>query len=150
MSGIARRYADVPLEVKSEQRRTNYGSRIESGLARGLHLVGYPEAVVKVAWRPSPMADESSLWHMVSNKIAAGVPQAVALADTGLYDPAVIQSWLVDPEVDVDVTHRVAILADLAAAVQGIGQGVALGIMSQDDATTVVQTVIGRLLPQAA
>jgi hypothetical protein len=149
MSGIARRYADAPLEVKVGQRRSIYEARIASGLALGLHIVGFPDARVTVSWKPSPMTNDTATWHIVAAKIAAGVPQDVALAETGLYDPAVIKAWLADPEVDVDITHRLTLLADLAAAVQGLGQGVALGIMDEADAKMVVQTVVGRLIPQA-
>jgi hypothetical protein len=149
-SGESRRLADAPLEVKVGQRRSAYGERIGSGLSLALDLVGYPDATVTMQWHPSPMADDTTAWRVVAAKIASGVPQPVALADTGLYDPAVVQSWLQDPEVDVDITSRVTLLADLASAVQGIGQGVALGIISEPDAQLVVQTVIGRLIPQAA
>jgi hypothetical protein len=149
-SGESRRIADAPLEVKVALRRGIYGARLRATLELGLRVAGYGDAHVRVAWRPSPVADDTVTWGVATAKIGAGVPQDVALAETGLYDSLQVRSWLDDTQPDLDIAHRAAVLADIASAIQGIGQGVSLGVIGQAEAQAVIATVVGRLAPEVA
>jgi hypothetical protein len=147
-SGESRRIADAPLEVKVKLRRGMYGVGLESVLSAALRVLGY-EAVVRVKWAPSPVADDTLTWQVATAKIAAGVPAEVALVETGLYDLDTVRSWWDTDTEDqgMGIGRRISLLNEFAGAVSQLGQGVSLGLMSDEQAQAVVQQTIGALIP---
>jgi hypothetical protein len=145
-TGESRRIADAPLEVKVKLRRSVYGSGLESSLGAALRALGY-DAIVRVKWAPSPVADDTITWQVASAKMTAGVPPEVALTETGLYDPDVVHQWFNGNPEEMGLARRVTILSDLAAAVAQLSAGVAGGILDQDQARLVVAQTVNELVP---
>lgn len=144
-SGDSRRIADAPLDSKVGLRRPVYGSGLSSVLAAGLLSLGY-DASVRVRWKPSPVTDDAATWSVCEAKIRSGVPQDVALAETGLYEPDQVGRWMESDRAQMDVMHRVQLLADLAQGIQGIGQAVALDVMTPEQAQAAVASVLGPIM----
>lgn len=144
-SGESRRIADAPLEVKVKLRRDVYGADLAATLEACLASLGYAGAQVRVKWDPSPVADDTLTWTVCTEKIAAGVPVRVALLETGLYDEDEIDQWFdEDGRGQFDLSRQVDVLNRIASAIQGLGQGVALGILSQDRVDQIVERIIGQ------
>lgn len=145
-SGESRRIADAPLEVKVKLRRGLYGASLEAILGTALQALGY-EAIVRVKWAPSPVADDTITWQVVAGKINAGVPAEVALVETGLYDLDTVQAWLTAEQEDMSLSRRIGLLSQVSGAISELGQGVALGLLSDTQAQAVMQQTIGALIP---
>lgn len=147
-SGAALRAADAPLDAKTEDRQDYLTDELEAEAAFALKVCGLDDRRVSVRWKPAGIVDDVDTWQIVAAKVAAGVPQQVALTETGLYDPDTVGQWMQDAEVEMDVTRRVRVLADFAGAVAQLGQGVSLGLIDEAAARQVVDTTLGQLTPQ--
>lgn len=147
-SGAALRVADAPEASKADDRMEFFDGDLRDAMAFALRVAGFEDRKVDVRWKPAGIVDDVDMWTIVGQKIAAGVPTRTALAETGLYEQSEIDGWLSDASVEMDVARRVRLLGDVSYAVQGLGQAVTLGLMSEADAARIVQQTVGQLAPE--
>jgi len=147
-SGESLRVADAPLAAKAANRQDYIGDAAAQMGSLVLEVLGMPGRRVDVRWAPAGIVDDKATWDICQAKIAAGVPQRVALVETGLYDQDEVDGWLRDATAEMDVARRVAILSDVAGALGNIGQAVTLGLLTDAEATAVIGATIGQLTPQ--
>lgn len=86
-------------------------------------------------------------WNVVQAKIANGVPQRQALIDAGYKEDDVAQ-WLDDQRDALDLSRRVALLAQIATATQALGAAASLGVMTEQQVQHVIVSVLGDVLPE--
>jgi hypothetical protein len=146
-SGAALRVADAPEAAKTEDRQEFLDDELASAQEAALRLLGVEDPRVVVRWKPSGIVDDVDTWQIVAAKISAGVPVHVAIVDTGLYESDVVQQWLTDSQVEMDLARRIGLVAEMGGAVQQLSQGVALGLVPEDAARRLVEETIGQLVP---
>lgn len=83
----------------------------------------------------------------IAAKIANGVPQRQALIEGG-YAENDVDDWLSAREEELTLTRKIALLAQLGTAIQAIGMGVNLEVLTKDGANDIIATVLGELIPQ--
>lgn len=89
---------------------------------------------------------ESARWQVVAAKVAAGVPQKVALVEAGEKE-ADVDQWIADQADNLDMTRRVLLLTQIASAAQSLGSAVTLGVMNPEQVQQVIVGVLGDILP---
>jgi hypothetical protein len=96
---------------------------------------------VEVRWDAPESATGLSDWQMIEAKQKAGVPVDQTLIEAG-YDSEQVARWLDDQAEAMGLSHRVALLGQIGAAVQSIGSGVALGVLSAEAANQAIAMVL--------
>lgn len=89
---------------------------------------------------------EQAKWQVVAAKVAAGVPQRVALIQAGEKE-ADVDQWVDDQADSLDMTRRVQLLTQIAGAAQALGSAVTLGVMNPEQVQQVIIGVLGDILP---
>lgn len=79
-------------------------------------------------------------------KIANGIPQRQAFLEAG-YSETDVDGWLSDREEELGLARRITLLQQLGSAIQSIGMGVNLGVLTAPGANDIVATVLGELVP---
>lgn len=79
-------------------------------------------------------------------KIANGIPQRQAFLEAG-YSEADVDGWLSEREEELGLGRRIALLQQLGSAIQSIGMGVNLGVLTAPGANDIVATILGELVP---
>ena len=147
-SGEAMRVMDAPLLARVDNMQQYLNDSMQEAMTAVLAILGYQGRRVDVRWHPPGVVDDSLTWQLVDAKVRNGVPMDVALAETGLYEADQVRAWLADASVEMDVARRVGILGQVATAMQGLSQGVSLGLLSEQQAAAVVEATIGQLTPE--
>jgi hypothetical protein len=80
-------------------------------------------------------------------KIGNGVPQRQVFLEAG-YAQADVDAWLSENAEELTLSRKVALLVQIATAVQSLGMGVNLGVLTADGANDIVAAVMGELLPE--
>lgn len=141
ISGQSRREANAPLIAKVQARQRSFGATWAAAFAFALRLLGHEDLTVEVRWLPAEQINDAEGWTTLRSKIAAGVPRERALIEAG-YPPEVVQAWLADLDDDAELQRRVELLAALGDAVQKLGSGIALGAVTEEQVTTLLDTVL--------
>jgi hypothetical protein len=149
-SGAALRAADAPLDAKTEDRQDYLTDELKAAGSFALLVCGLEDRRVDVRWKPAGIVDDLDTWHIVAAKQSAGVPTEIALVETGLYEPDTVRAWLADSTPDMDVARRIGLLSQFAGAVAQLGQGVAMGLLDETAARTIVDSTISQLTPEGA
>lgn len=84
--------------------------------------------------------------NAMAAKIANGIPQRQAFLEAG-YSETDVDGWLSEREEELGLGRRIALLKDLASAIQSIGMGVNLGVLTAPGANDIVATILGELVP---
>lgn len=146
ISGEARQEAKAPLTAKVQARQRSFGATWEDAYEFALRLLGYDDVEVKVRWQPADQVTTAEGWAVVSAKIASGVPREIALIEAG-YPPEIVKAWLSDLSDDAELQRRVELLAGvrggLGDAVQKLGAGVALGVVTEQQVAMLLDSVLG-------
>lgn len=140
-SGEALRVANEPLNDKASKRMRSYGAVWADAYEFALQLMGIEEVTVSVQWRPIQQAAGADDWTVVAAKINNGVPVLQALMEAG-YPQDEVEKWLSD-ETGADLVRRVALLNAIGTAVQTLGAGVSLGVVSAEQVGGVIARVLG-------
>lgn len=82
----------------------------------------------------------------VAAKIANGVPQDVALIESG-YDEAAVKSWFADREQELTLGRKVQLFGQITQGLQQLGMAVGTDIISQESANLIVTELFSELLP---
>lgn len=140
-SGESLRVAEGPTTSKIEDRQEAYGEVWSEFYEFALHLLGLDDITVTVRWKPAETATGTEDWTTLGLKIANGVPVKHALMEAG-YPEDTVEEWLAD-ESGADLVRRVAILNSIGTAVQALGAGVGLGVVSEQQVGDIIARVLG-------
>jgi hypothetical protein len=133
--------ADAPLVKRTERFTTMFRSPLVEMAQFVLKVLGTKAPKVEVRWDAAQSATGLDDWQIIAAKQAAGVPIDQTLIEAG-YDPEQVARWLDAQGEAMDLGHRVDLLGKIGEAVQSIGSGVALGVVSQSDASRIIQMVL--------
>jgi hypothetical protein len=138
--------ADAPLSAKAGYLKKLQGSPISEEWLLAARIAGVKVSSVEARWTPSEPATTADDWATVNAKIEAGVPQRQALIDAG-NDPDTVDAWISDDQEALDLTRRVALLSQMAVAMQAMGQAVALGAIDAGSLQALIAQVMGDIEP---
>lgn len=150
-SGESRKAANEPLYEKAGSRQDSYGPVMEDAYEFALQLLGVTDVTVDVKWKPLQVAVGLEDWNIIQAKIGNGVPVRQALIEAG-YPEDEVDIWLVD-ETGADLVRRVALLNSIGTAIQAMSAGVAVGMVSPEQAGDIIARIIGAVgenLPRLA
>jgi hypothetical protein len=82
----------------------------------------------------------------ITAKINNGIPERVVLIEAG-YAEADVDEWLADRSEELSLGRRIALLQQMGSAIQSIGMGVNLGVLSEPGANAIVTAILGELIP---
>lgn len=143
-SGESRRVGSEVLYEKVNARRRRYQRVLADAYQFALQLAGVSEdVVVSVTWEPLAIATGTDDWNVVSAKISNGVPVDRALVEAG-YPEDDVKQWLLD-QSGADLVRRVALLNQVGTAVQTLASGVAVGMVSREQAADLIARVMGEI-----
>jgi len=140
-SGDARRAGNEVLYEKVGARHRTYGSTWGDAYEFALELLGMKDITVTVQWKPPEIATGADDWAVVEKKIALGVPVKQALMEAG-YPEDEVEKWLLD-QTGADLVRRVALLNSVGTAIQAMAGGVAVGLVSPEQAGDILSRIIG-------
>lgn len=135
-SGESVRSKEAPFTRKCRNRQLSFGSTHREVWVFNLRQLGIPDAVVDVRWVPAATIDDQAGWQTVGEKVRNGVPRAQALMEAG-YRKEQVDEWLAGSD-DAELSRRVEILATLADAAQKLGAAATLGVISNEQATSLL------------
>lgn len=138
-SGAATRADEAPLLKKCERHEKNFGAVITDALEFAMRILGY-DVEVAIRWAPGQSIDDLEGWQTANEKIKAGVPVRQALLEAG-YSAEQVDGWLYDHNED-DMRRRIDVLVQLGQAVQSLGAGVALGVLTAQNVADVIASVM--------
>lgn len=140
-SGESLKVAEAPLN----KRVMRFGTMFKAPLTEfGLFVLkirGVRGVKIEVRWDAPESATGLDDWTMIAAKQAAGVPQDQTLVEAG-YDAEQVKRWLDDKAEAMSLASRVTLLGQIGAAVQSIGSGVALGVLSAEAAQSAITMVL--------
>lgn len=140
-SGESRRVESEVLYEKVDNRKKSYGATWADAYEFALELVSVGDVEVDVKWKPTATASGLDDWNIVQAKITNGVPVLTALTEAG-YPEDEVQKWLSD-ETGADLTRRVNLLVQIGTAVQSLGAGVGLGVVSAEQVGGIIARILG-------
>lgn len=148
-SGESLKTADAPLTEKANDWKEQHleGALIQH--ARLCLLMGGKDVGdngILVAWEPSETATTKDEWETVKLKQDLGVPQGQTLVEAG-YETETVEEWLNQEAEALDTFRRVELITKVAEAVQGLGSGVALNVITEEQARAVVDRLLGSAAP---
>ena len=147
-SGESLRVADAPLMSMVKTVQLYFDDAAQTSMSNVLTILGFPDHKVDVRWTPPGIVDDMTTWQLVQLKVANGVPPRIAFAETGLYDQTEIDGWFSDPDGEMDIARRIALLSQVGTAMTGLAQGVAVGAIDQGQVRAIVDATLGQLAPE--
>lgn len=138
-SGAAADADEGPLLKKCEVHEKEFGGELTNALEFAMQVLGHPVEVA-VRWQPGQSLDDLEGWQTANEKIKAGVPVRQALLEAG-YTSTQVDEWMYDHDEN-DMKRRVELLVQLGAAVQSLGAGVALGVVTAENVADVIASVM--------
>lgn len=140
-SGESLKVAEAPLN----KRVMRFGTMFKAPLAEFalfvLKIRGTKGVKVEIRWDAPESATGLDDWTMIAAKQTAGVPTDQTLVEAG-YDADQVARWLDADAEAMSLANRVALLGQIGAAVQSIGSGVALGVLSAEAAQEAIMLVL--------
>lgn len=140
-SGAALRTAEAPLVGKVSKRQGVYGGTLTDVFVYALKMLGFDGVSVQIGWEPAGTVTDTEGWAVVEAKRRNGVPARVALSETGYTDEQ-IDGWL-DSFEGVDLANRVQMLLMIGQAMQALGAGIGLGVVSEPTVQALIDKVLG-------
>lgn len=143
LSGIARDKADGPLKEKVKDAKTYLEDFWRSvwELALKMDGVGNP-GQIDLLWAPPEVIADPEWWETAQLRQEMGVPQRQILLEAN-YLPEDVDKWLKDQSDGMALAAQVQLLERIGAAVQALGSGVAVGLMSVEAAAAAIERVTG-------
>jgi hypothetical protein len=146
-SGEALRVADAPTTRKVNNRSKSYGATWSDAYTLALKMLGITDVQVLVKWAPAFTITDSEGWAVVQQKVQAGVPQDVALTETG-YTQEEVDGWREQEADAIGLTQRIQMLEQIAGAAQALGAASSLGVLTPDQVQLVIVSLLGDMLPE--
>lgn len=140
-SGESLKVAEAPLNKRAHRFATMFTSPFSEVALFVLKVRGVRATSVDVRWDAFESATGVDDWTVIAAKQSAGVPVDQTLIEAG-YESEQVARWMDDQAEAMDIGHRVDLLGKIGAAVQSIGSGVALGVVSQEEASKIISLVL--------
>jgi hypothetical protein len=149
-SAESRRAANEPTDKKAEDRQQRVGSSASKMFSFSLHVVQrpgtpYTKEVAKkvdVRWASPGVVSDLEGWETVKAKVEAGMPLRVAILEAGYTAEQCDQWGLTSDTSDAPLRAQIAILTELAQALQGLGTGVSLEILEAKDVKGIIDDIV--------
>lgn len=141
-SGESLKVADAPLTKDVEDLEAMLLAPVVETWTTVLELREMTVARVDVRWAPVESSTGQSDWETAQAKQAAGVPRGQTLVEAG-YEAAQVEEWHTEEAAALDLQNRVYLMGAIGDAIQRIGAGVGLGVLSQEQATAIIGRLVG-------
>lgn len=148
-SGSALQKKDAPFQDKVRDRQRWFRATMRELWRFALKLRGItlaPGQQIDVRWEPPEVAGDTETWTVADLKRQAGVPTRQILLELG-YQPDQVDEWLDETGEDMALAGRVNLLLTIAEAVQRLGTGIGFGILTKENASDIIEAVIGQVVP---
>jgi hypothetical protein len=146
-SGEALRVANAPVDAKIEARQDAFGAAEADAYTLALKMLGITDVQVQVKWAPAQVVTDAEGWGVVEMKQRNGVPQKVALMETG-YTSEQIDGWLEDMQDAIGLEKRLEMLGSFSSSAQSLGAAASLGVLTDDQVQLVLISLLGDMLPE--
>lgn len=143
-SGEAIRGLDAPFLAKILDRQARYDPELQDAYELALRMLGILGVAVDVRWVPAAPVNDLNGINVLKGKRDLGVPTEVLLNEMG-YPDEQIDVWLKDLN-GADFERRVAMLVQIGTAVQTLGAGVTLGVVSDVQMQALIARLLGNLM----
>lgn len=143
-SGESLKVADAPLTDDVEWLQVLQTGPIRDEWMFALKVLKVKATSVQVAWKPVQSATSLDDWTIIAAKQAAGVPVEQSLQEAG-YRPEQVSEWLDADAEAATLAQRVALLGQIGTAIRDMSSGVALGVLSEQDANAAVKLVLAQI-----
>lgn len=147
-SGEAARELKSSETKKVKNRQDRYDSTWQDAYELALRMFGITGVAVDVRWVPADSINDLNGLNVLKAKRELGVPNEVLLNEAGYPDDQV-QEWLADLN-GADFAQRVAMLVQIGTAVQTMGAGVTLGVVSEPQMQALITRLLGNLMQGTA
>lgn len=144
-SGESLKVADAPLTKKVERREAMFKSPIQETWLFALMLLGQTVDRLDIRWVPVEASAGKTDWEIAQAKQDAGVPRHQALVETG-YEAEQVEQWMADEGSALDLVRRVELIGLMADAIQRLGSGVGLGVLSPEQASAIIDRIVGEAI----
>ncbi|WP_410644511.1 hypothetical protein [Amycolatopsis sp. lyj-346] len=139
-SGESLKTANEPLDNKARRRRTAFDPTWRGFYGFMLKILGQEDAPVTLTWAPIESTDKTTKLNQAKQEQEVGVPVGQSLMGLG-YKPDDVKRWLDDG--DGGLPQRIAMVAQLGAAVGDFASAVAAGLMDQATVQQVIAKLVG-------
>ena len=144
LSGAAQRAADKPQRDRELDRKLYLEGFWREVWQTALAMDGTEAGTVSVQWAPGEVNTDPDWWATAQIRLAMGVPLRQILMEAN-YLPDEIKEWLdQDGSEEAALDQRIARLTALGEALQGIGTAQALGVVSADQVSALVNQIMGQ------
>lgn len=144
-SGESRRRAESPLVKKCLDRIQNFEASWKRVFAFavkiGLDMEDVPP--IDIGWASVESHDDTDAWDVVQAKQESGVPMQQTLIEMG-YEKSMVDSWFPDEIDPAEAMRRAEFATNFAAAAQRLAVAVESGILSGEDASSVLSAMVPR------
>lgn len=144
MSGVSRDKADAPLRAKEREAKAYLEGFWREVYGLALKMTAGAPGTVSIHWAPPEVVMDTDWWTVAQTRLNMGVPIRQILAEAN-YLPDQIDEWLNTVGEDMALMQRIATLRTFGEALEKLGNGIQLGVLSQDAANGVVQRIVGEM-----
>lgn len=146
-SGESLKVADAPLVKKAKRRTTILVAPVDATWRFVLKLRGIAVERLDIRWAPVESSSGASDWETVKAKQDAGVPRSQSLVEAG-YEVEQVEQWHAEEAESMGLARQAELMASITDSVYRLSAAVSLGTLSQDQAGTLITTVLGESLGQ--
>lgn len=143
LSGISREKADAPTKAKERELKAYLKGFWVEVYSLAVRMAGVEDpGTLDVTWVPPDVTMDGDWWTTAGERVRLGVPINQILAEAN-YAPEQIKAWLDSQGEEMALMQRIEMVKSLGEAVQTLGVGIQLGVLSQEQASRIVERVVG-------
>lgn len=144
LSGAAQRAADKPQRDRELDRKLYLEAFWREVWTTALDMDGTEPGTITVQWAPGEVNTDPEWWATAQTRLAMGVPLRQILMEAN-YLPDEVDKWLdQDGSEEAALDQRIQRLTALGVALQGIGTAQALGVVSPEQVSALVNQIMGQ------
>lgn len=143
-SGESLKVADAPLTKAIQWLQVLQTGPLRDEWLFALRVLAVKAEAIDVEWAPVETATSLDDWTIIAAKQAAGVPVDQTLTEAG-YRPDQVSTWLDANAEAATLAQRIALLGQIGTAVRDLSGGVALGVISEQEANAAVAQVLAQV-----
>jgi hypothetical protein len=148
-SGESLKVADMPLTRDVEHLERRLLAPVVATWQTVLDLVEGDADRIDVRWAPVESSTGMSDWETAKAKQDAGVPRHQALIEAG-YEAQQVEEWHTDEAEAMGLAQQAELLSSIAEAMYRLSSCVTLGTLSQDEASSITNAVLGDVFGDVA
>lgn len=143
LSGEARREADRPTRDKEADLKLYLEGFWREVWTEALTMSGMEPGTITVQWAPGEVNTDPDWWATAQIRMASGIPVRQVLLEAN-YLPEQVDDWMKADTEEAALDQRIARLTALGTALQGIGTAQALGVVSAEQVSVLVNQIMGQ------